>query len=247
MGLACLSCGYDNDATRVYCHNCGLRLERKTMAAPPTGFTPAAEITAARTRKPSFPWGSYFAALVKLLILGVFAGLVVLVLLPPPNVPSRLASDENLAKRLNGLIEDSAGAAGTRAFSVPAVDASVWLATMVRMPSGSENSLLKPERLYLVPGEGEALVGLECVLPVGLKVYFEGVYAPESSGGGTTLVPRRYSIGRLPLPEVAGYLVQRQFDGLATALQGALYPLSQASQINVTPQTITLRWANKTP
>lgn len=217
------------------------------MAAPPTGFTPAAEITSARTRKSSVRWRAYISALVKLLIFGVVAGLVVMALLPPPNVPPRLASDENLATRLNGLIEDSAGATGARAFSVPAVDASVWLATMVRMPSGSEASLLKPERLYLVPGEGEALVGLECALPMGLNVYFEGVYAPEPSGRGTTLVPRRYSIGRLPLPGVSGYLVQRQFDGLASALQGALRPLSQASQINVTPQTITLRWANQTP
>lgn len=217
------------------------------MAAPPTGFTPAAEITLARTRKSSVRWRAYISALVKLLIFGVVAGLVVMALLPPQNVPPRLASDENLATRLNGLIEDSAGATGARAFSVPAVDASVWLATMVRMPSGSEASLLKPERLYLVPGEGEGLVGLECTLPLGLNVYFEGVYAPEPSGRGTTLVPRRYSIGRLPLPGVSGYLVQRQFDGLASALQGALHPLSQASQINVTPQTITLRWANQTP
>lgn len=247
MGLACLSCGYENDATRVYCHKCGLRLERKSMAAPPTGFTPAAEITAARTRKPSIPWGSYFAAMVKLLILGVVASAVVVAVLPPPNIPPRLASDESLANRLNGLIEDSAGAAGARAFSVSAVDAGVWLATMVRMPTGSETSLLKPERLYLVPGEGEALVGLECALPLGLKVYFEGVYAPETTGGGTTLVPRRYSVGRLPLPGVTGHLVQRQFDGLASALQVALRPLSQASQIIVTPQAITLRWANQTP
>ena len=105
MGLACLSCGYDNDATRVYCHNCGLRLERKTMAAPPTGFTPAAEITAARKRKRSLPWGAYFSALVKLLMLAVVAGLVVMALLPPPNIPARVASDENLATRLHGLIE----------------------------------------------------------------------------------------------------------------------------------------------
>lgn len=217
------------------------------MTAPPTVFTPAAEITATRTRKRSLPWGAYFSALVKLLILGVVAGLVVMALLPPPIVPPRLASDENLATRLNGLIEDSAGATGARAFSVPAVDASVWLATMVRLPSVSETSLLKPERLYLVPGEGEALVGLECALPLGLNVYFEGVYAPEPLGRGTTLVPRRYSIGRLPLPGVSGYLVQRQFDGLASALYGALQPLSQASQINVTPQNITMRWSNQKP
>ena len=242
MGLACLSCGYDNDATRVYCHNCGLRLERKTMAAPPTGFTPAAEITAARTRKRSLPWGAYFSALVKWLMLAVVAGLVVMALLPPPNIPARVATDENLATRLNGLIEDSAGATGARAFSVSAVDASVWLATMVRRPVGFENSLLKPERLYLVPGEGEALVGFECALPWGQNVYLEGVYAPETTGRGTTLVPRRYSIGRLPLPGVSGYLVQRQFDGLASALQVVLRPLSQASQIDVTPQAITLRW-----
>lgn len=247
MGLACLSCGYDNDATRVYCHNCGLRLERKAMTAPPTGFTPAAEINAVRQRRPSLPWSSYFFALIKLVVLAAVLGSFVLAALPPKNVPPKLAEDPGLVDRLNGLIKDSAGAAGTRAFNVPSADASVWFQSMVKPSSSSEFILLKPERVYLVPQEGDALVGLQCAVPGGWQIYFQAVYAPESSAGGTTLVPREYSIGRLPLPGLSGYLVQRQFDGLATALRGALQPLSQASQINVTPQNITMRWSNQNP
>jgi hypothetical protein len=247
MGLACLSCGYDNDATRVYCHNCGLRLERKAMTVPPTGFTPATQINAARQRRPSLPWASYFLALVKLVLLGALLVAAGLALLPPKNVPAVLADDPGLVDRLNGLMENSADASGARAFSVPSADAGVWFQSMVKPSSSSEVSLLNLQRAYLVPREGEALIGLECVVPGGLKVYLEAVYAPESSARGTTLVAREYSIGRLPLPGVSGYLVQRQFDGLATALRGALQPLSQASQINVTPLNITMRWSNQNP
>jgi hypothetical protein len=74
-------------------------------------------------------------------------------------------------------------------------------------------------------------------------IFFEGDYAPVRGGNGYTLEPRRYSVGRLPLPVLLGWPVQKQLDGLGEALTGPLGQLSRASYIGVSPETVTLRWS----
>ena len=244
MGLRCASCGYDNDPTRVYCHNCGTRLERGGQAAPPpTGFTHPTDI--GKMKKPRQPvaWGKYFGALLRLLVLGGLVAALVLALLPPHDVPAPVASDRALAQRLSSLVAASAGAGGTRAFSVPAGDINRWLVSSVALKEHDGIYRLKPERVYAVPGDGEVRVGVETKLPVGLDLYFEATFAPVPRGGGCGVEARGYSVGRLPLPAWAGVLVQKQFDSLAGALAGPLGQLAGASHIGITPEEVTLRWS----
>lgn len=251
MGLCCANCGYDNDPTRVYCHNCGLRLEHSEVSAPaPTGFTDPSEIEKrmrqAKKRK-HLPWGMYFRALVKLVIfIGVVAALV-LAFLPPDDVPAPRAPDEASASRISSLITDSASAPGKRSFAVPSSDLVNWLLSVVKFRGTSGVGVLQPERFYAVPGHGDVRLGIEASLPVGPHLYFEGVYAPRSEGGGFGIEARRYSIGRLPLPSVAGIIASRQFAGLADALSGPLSQLSRASDIVITPATTTLTWSGRAP
>jgi hypothetical protein len=248
MGLRCTSCGYDNDPTRVYCHSCGGRLERGGQAAPPpTGFTHPTDVM--KMKKPGQPlaWGKYFAAVVKLVILVGLVAAVVLALLPPHDVPPPVAPDKALAERLSSLVAASSTADGTRAFSVPAADIATWLASSVVLKQQNSFLKMKPERVYVVPGDGEVRVGVETLLPVGLHLYFEGCYAPTPEGDGYGLTTKRFSIGRLPLPSVAGLLVQRQLDSLGEALAVPLGQLARASHISITPETVMLRWSGRLP
>lgn len=251
MGLCCANCGYDNDPTRVYCHNCGLRLEHTTVSATsPTGFSAPAEVQQKlqqRKKRKHLPWSMYFSALVKLVI---FIGLVaasVLAFLPPDGVPAPSATNEASASRVSSLITDSASAFGKRSFAVPSSDLVNWLVTAVKFRGASGAGLLQPERLYAVPGNGDVRLGIEASLPVGPHLYFEGIYAPRREGAGFGIEPKRYSIGRLPLPSVAGIIASRQFAGLADALSGPLLQLSHASDIVITPATTTLTWSGRAP
>ena len=249
MGLRCANCGYDNDPTRVYCHSCGTRLERGGQsAAPPTGFTHPTDV--AKMKKPRQPreWGKFFASLLRFLILAALIGAVVLALLPPRDVPAPVAPDETLAGRLSALVAASAEADGTRAFSIPAGDINKWLVTSVVLREQPDSLVkLKPERIYAVPGDGDLRVGLQAKLPVGPSLYFEGLFVPVPEGDGSGLKARIFSVGRLPLPSVAGLLVQRQFAGLASELSGPLAQLARASHIGITPETVTLRWSGRQP
>ncbi|MGA1539883.1 MAG: zinc ribbon domain-containing protein [Chthoniobacterales bacterium] len=243
MALLCASCGYENDPTRVYCHNCGVRLERGNVAPPPTGFTHPTDV--AKMRKPRQPvaWGRYFSALFKVAFLAVLVAAVVLALLPPLDVPDPVEPDENLASRLGSLLNDAATSPEARAFGLPAGDINRWLVSSVALQGAGGTIQLQPERLYAVPENGQVRVGLEVNLAGVTAIFFEGDYAPVRGGNGYTLEPRRYSVGRLPLPVLLGWPVQKQLDGLGEALTGPLGQLSRASYIGVSPEMVTLRWS----
>ncbi|MBU3665124.1 MAG: zinc ribbon domain-containing protein [Chthoniobacterales bacterium] len=247
MGLSCANCGYDNDPTRVYCHNCGLRLERGSAPfAPPTGFSPPGEVEQKKRRQRArLAWGKYFAAFCRLVILAGLAAAAVLAFLPPADLPAPLAPDDACASRITSLIADSASADGKRSFAVPSSELVTSFVTLVKFRPAS--GLLHPKRVYAVPGEGDVRVGIEASLSVGPRIYFEGVYAPEEDAAGMRLVARSFSIGRLPLPSAAGMIASRQFSGLGAALSVPLSQLSRASEVRITPATTTLSWSGGKP
>ncbi len=243
MGLRCASCGYDNDPTRVYCHQCGTKLERGGAATPPpTGFTHPTEVLQPK-RRSSGDWGRYFGMLGKLVLLAVVLAVAVLALLPAYEVPVAVEPDDGLAARYGELLRDASTARAPRAFAVPSADVNRWLVSSVKFSDPGGPMTLRPQRVYAVPGEGEVRVGLQAALPGAGQIYFEGVYAPVRTATGYRLEPRRYCLGRLPLPVFLGWPVQRQFDGLREALRVPLQQLAQASYIGVSPADVTLRWS----
>lgn len=244
MGIRCASCGYDNDPTRVYCHNCGTKLERGGVAAPPpTGFTHPTDVVKMKKRRGQVPWGRYFGFALKLGLLGAFAAIVVLALMPPDSVPAPVEADEDLAERLSGLIGDASSAGSARSFAIPATDLQRWLATAVKFKGTSGVVSFDPRRVYLVPSDGKFRLGLEVGLPAEKSVYLEGEYEPVRDGSGYSLQPLGYSIGKLPLPVALGYPVIKQFDGLRQALSVPLDQLAKASFIQVGPESVSLRWS----
>lgn len=243
MGLRCTACGHDNDPTRVYCHNCGVKLERGgAPTAPVTGFTHPTDVAKMKRPRAPLPWGKYFAALAKLCLLAIVVAVLAAALLPPRDVPPPVEPDMALAERLSGLASDSSMAGSPRSFAVSAADTARWFVSMVEFAPTENRFQLDPERVYAVQGDGTMRVGLVASFLGAVRIYFEGDYAPVPSAGGYALRPLRYSIGRLSLPVALGWPVERQMDGLGDSLAGPLAPLANASFIGVTPDELTLRW-----
>jgi hypothetical protein len=249
MSLHCAACQYDNDPTRVYCHSCGAKLERGAASPPPpTGFTHPTDVLKTSKERPPLAWSAGLAALVRLAVLGGLVWAVVLAFLPPHDIPAPVPADQDLADRLSALVADSSAPDGTRAFAVPAADVSAWLASNVTLhPADGALSYLNPERVYFVPRQGDFRLGLETAVPMGFRVYFEGVYAPVRDASGCTLQAKRLSIGRLPLPPVLDLLVRKQFESLRGALETPLGQLASADEILITPDAVNLRWSPRSP
>lgn len=248
MSLICAGCGYQNDPTRVYCHNCGIRLDRDgAVAPPPTGFTAPQEVRK-KAKGPGLPLAAYLKALVRVVILVALVTMVVLALLPPHDVPPPVVPNPGLTDRLTSLVADSASAVGTRAFSIPSAEAATWLATNVRLePAKGGFALLHPDRVYVVPSDGYLRVGIIAMLPMHYPIYFEGNFSPVRDSSGYTLEAKRLSIGRLVLPNLLDLLVRRHFAGLGSAVEVPLTALARCDQITITPESINLRWSEQAP
>jgi hypothetical protein len=189
------------------------------------------------------PLGAYLSALFKLVVIGGLCAALVLALMEPTDVPAPVTANDALAGRLSDLVADASSAGDTRAFGIPAADVNQWFVSSVKFEAPDSPMQLRPERVYAVPGDGVVRVGLVAGLPWWGKLYFEADYAPEQEGKGYTARARRFSIGRLPVPAVAGWAVERQFAGLAEALAGPLGQLAGASFIGISPETVSLRWS----
>lgn len=247
MGILCAGCGYDNDPTRVYCHNCGVKLERAgATTTAPTGFTHPTDVKKMKRPRTPLPWGKYFAFFFKLCAFAAVAAVLTAAFLPPRDVPPPVDPDKDLAERLSALVSDASSADSPRSFAVPATDVSRWLATVVKFSPSDGPVRIDPKRVYSVQGDGTIRIGLETSLLGAADLYFEGDYAPVANGAGYSLQPVRYSIGRLPLPVVLGWPVERQLAGLGDALAVPLSQLAKASHIGVAPDQLTLRWAGTT-
>ena len=248
MGIRCSGCGYDNDPTRVYCHNCGVKLERGGAAAPPpTGFTHPTDVGKIKRPRTPLAWGKYFAFFFKLCALAAVAAILTAAFLRPRDVPAPVEPDENLAARLSALVSDASSADSPRSFAVPAADVNRWLVTVAKFAGPEGPVQINPKRVYAVQGDGTIRVGLEASLLGAADLYFEGDYVPVANGRGYSLEPMRYSIGRLPLPVALGWPVSRQLSGLGDALAVPLAQLAKASHIGVAPDQLTLRWAGTAP
>lgn len=244
MGIKCTGCGYDNDPTRVYCHNCGGKLERGgAPSPPPTGFTHPTDVVKMKRPRAALPWGKYFGFLLKLGLLAAVIAAVVLALMRPENIPAPVDGDENVAERISALVSDASGADSSRSFAVPVADVQRWLASVVKFRGTSGVVALDPRRVYLVPSDGSFRVGLEMCLPAEKSVFMEGEYVPVRDGAGYSLQPVGYSIGKLPLPVALAYPVERQLAGLRDALAVPLGQLAKASFIGIAPDSVTLRWS----
>lgn len=246
MGLNCASCGYDNDPTRVYCHNCGTKLERgEGDPAPPSVFSQPPKVKIKKHREP-VAWGRYFLFFLRLCLLGGLAAAIVLAILPPLSIPASVAPDEDVASRLSGLVQDAATADGKRGFAISAADLQRWLMTMVKFRRPQNPWEMDPQRVYAEQGDGSIRIGVEAAVAGAVNLYFEGKYTPvPAAGGGYELKPLGYSIGRLPIPaepQWLGWVVERQMNTLGEALAEPLSQLSKASQVQVTPKEVVLTW-----
>lgn len=255
MSYPCTHCGFENDPTRVYCHNCGEKLERSSEEAStalPGGFTPPQERLRVKRRwhlKETLQlWMSRFYALIKFAVFAALVLMLVQALRAPDDWPKFVEPDLVRAERLTEMLQSAASSPGAVAFKWPAEDVAVWFASVIQFKSSENSYSLRPRGAFALLGDGVLQVGLDTVFPIGsFPVFFKAEYKPVRQLGGYTLEPVGYSIGRLILPSYLGWPVQVQFNGMAEALSAPLSNLAKASEIEITPAAVRARWPGKRP
>jgi hypothetical protein len=95
--LTCAQCGYVNEAERVYCHNCGTKLDRTVLPTAAEQKQETLGQTRKRVKKMTTPGGGiggYISTLMSVLFwAAVVAALLLVFVIPPDNVPKTAAGE----------------------------------------------------------------------------------------------------------------------------------------------------------
>jgi hypothetical protein len=88
--LVCAQCGYENEPERVYCHNCGTKLDRSVLPRETVTQQESLTETRRRIKKLTSPgqWKTNLKSFLNSIIAAAFVAAVYLFMMPPRNLPT---------------------------------------------------------------------------------------------------------------------------------------------------------------
>jgi hypothetical protein len=193
--LICLECRHENEAERIYCHNCGERLDRSAVVAQKKVEDP--KETHRRLRKmlegPSRTRQNFFVAC-KLALAAVATAALVQMILPPEFPPAvKVSAPVQLDLELESAVMRSTGLNHSQN------DINAYLTYRL---AGKKKVLNKPflnfERAAVIFKERECVVGWERSF-FGYSIYSQTSYRVGVSGGKISAVNTGGWIGRMPI------------------------------------------------
>ncbi len=204
--VACSECRRENEIERIYCHDCGARLERKAIKK----IVPKKEDTHSRVKKLFDARGPRIRALffkISKVLLGAAGSAALTVIMLPPEVPtvakSPLVQTPNIGFDIERVL------ASHQAMQVKYTDEQVNLFLVSNLKSKKktlDEPFLEFRNAFAAFHEGAATVTMERAI-FGYSVFTTINFAPQSSGGKASVKPTGAHIGRMPIhPELAKYM-----------------------------------------
>jgi hypothetical protein len=217
--LQCKECEYQNEPERVYCHNCGAKLDRSVLPKEEQIRRESPDRARKRIMKMTNPAGSVarreIGALVKTVVCAVLVAMVVQALRAPANLPP--PKSDALPRLVASDLGDLAEAPMPRAGAFTEDELNTYL----RGKTVAKGSLPGAEfkRAYVDLEPGTARIGVEKAI-YGYSIYMGTLYRVEASNGVLVMVNIGGNIGRLPIhPWIMERVSPLMFGSLAEALQ----------------------------
>jgi hypothetical protein len=241
--VICTECRHENEPQRIYCHNCGERLDRSGVVTQKK-VDDAAE-THRRLQKmmkgPSRTRQNFFVASRLMLAAAITAGLVQMVLQPAEfPAPIKVSAPVQMDLELENAILKSA------VLNYSQQDVNAYLSYRL---AGKKKALTNPvldfERAAVVFKEGTCVIGWErsCF---GYPLYSLSSYRVEMSSGKISAVNNGGWIGRMPIHPAIMQFADIIFADLWKALDRERKLLSKMGtvafhdgSVTITPPTTT--------
>lgn len=248
-GIKCGQCGHENDLTRVFCQNCGTRLERGEQAPAPTGpsITP---VPVKRKSKPQGPsaiamLGQFVKAIVSLAFFGAVLALLIQVGRSPDGIPAApTVVDESAASGLYDALKASTSSPFRRPpMEIKQEQINNYLASRLAGASASGPSLgAQFARAFVVLNDGTFQFYVERRY-LGLSVYFRIDCEPLAGPEGATAFVKGGAIGRMPVHPTIMHVVQgRIITPAVDALSEQVALLRKADDVKIKPGAAILGW-----
>jgi hypothetical protein len=207
--LICPECRRENEPERIYCHDCGTRLDHSALGPRKADSTETAADVHKRVSGMFDGRGvrarAFLVKSVKLLLAAGVAAALVLMLLPPPGLPPVTKSETfppQISLDLEGL---------TQYHRPPQLhysdgEVNAYLAYVLGKKKEILNHLLFDfERAFVKfhPGRCKITVGRSIF---GYSIYTSGLFTAEVQGGKLNAAAESGTIGRLPIhPKLMPY------------------------------------------
>ena len=202
--LVCKQCNFENEPERVYCHNCGAKLDRSLL--PPEATKRADPVVVQeRVRKMVSPRrGSglrWLRNLVLSLLIAAVLGLVAVMIQPPDDIPEiskdAALSAPTITDDMEGMVTQPS--ASRLVYAEDKVNAFLQSTIHGKPDSSSGVTPLKFERAYVHFDEG--LVRITYVQSVfGFPLYATTVDGVTIQNGQLAAQPVAGSFGRVKIP-----------------------------------------------
>jgi hypothetical protein len=239
--LVCPECRRENEPERIYCHDCGARLDRSALAkVAPKGDDP--KETQRRLRSMLDPQRAKMRLMffkVSKLILGALAMAAVIVMVVPPlDVPARVKSDE-FPPQINLDLENATTSRGAAPLRYTETQVNAYLVNALKSKQAALSQLLTFERALVNFDDGvcrvtaeRSLFGYSLFTATSSKVAIENGKVVASNVGG--------SIGRMPIHPMVMKYGDIIFSDLWTALDREKKGVAKMGAIEFQPQTVIL-------
>lgn len=254
--ISCPNCGFENPAIRRYCQDCGAPLRPGTTGPSAEGRTspPHPWETAGSAGSKSEPKTvrEHLSAVtsatiaivgtgIRIAVLAAFAALLVVMLLPPRDIPAgKSMNADEVAHFRNLLLSTSSGVNRSPVdFSWTAINA--YLSGLLINAPRSEEGWARAEfvRAFIVADDEMFTVFIEQKY-LGLSYFLGVTYRPVIRARGAELRVTGGSIGRLRVPAAVTRLFGRSIESLANPLVYELSILRNVETVTITPESAAL-------
>ena len=258
--LTCSQCSHENDVTRVFCQNCGMRLERPEGTGPViAGNTPVAGRPTAKKKKFSFPGGDalgqvlrkFLCGLIFLAIISALLASIVQMARKPDGIPDAKPGNAAQAGKLFQGIKAFSATIYPRALDLTQDQANNYLSTHIVPDLAAQSGSIfsgQFERAFVVMGNGDAQFFVEQRFR-GWPVFLSLTFVPEAGAdevSGAKTVTMRVTgggIGRMRLNVHLLSYLQQNLESVIASLSDAADLLRKASNVTFVPGVAKLSWS----
>lgn len=238
--LICPECRRENEAERIYCHDCGARLDRTSLAKiAPKGEN--AQETQRRLRTMLDPQRAKMRLMffkISKVVLGAFAAAAILQMIIPPDAPPRPKTGD-FPPQINLDIENAAMNQNAPPLQYTEAQVNAYLGSALRSKQAALSKLLQFERAFVSFDENvcrvtaqRSLFGFSVYTTTSSKVALENGTLKASNNGG--------KIGRLRIHPLLMKYADPLFGDLWTALDRERKAVAKMNAIEFHPQAVVL-------
>jgi zinc ribbon protein len=250
--IKCSQCGHENDSTRVFCQECGARLERPA-GDEPTVSAPTKVPAESRLRGRAAATGlaatifRFVRGLISTAILAAILAALIQMARQPDDVPPPQAANEVQAGQLLHTVQVLSGSNYARTIDISQAQANNYLAASI-VPDPTSNSIFRADfsRAFVVIRSGELKFFAEQRL-FGWPIYMYLITAPEPTGGKASLRVTGGGIGRMPITPRVMPLLEGIMRPVIASTSEAVTVLESADEILFTPSMAKLSWKAHKP